>query len=302
MALLTSSSYKTSPSVLDNINESNDPNDWSIESLESMEGSLKKLSPNVFSGWQERYFRVADRGTVLVYWKKKPLKGVPEETPSGIINISSVMKIVPRSPLEFSLISTERDWVLMAPTAKEKELWMSVLSTLLSNIRKTKSEEDERNKELFTSILLQKANPGGVFSTANIVENLLNSKKKQHENENDSINKGSVSSNNDKISFLQQKGLYKPIKQSWNTQGEVVEGGGFLDNTLFGSLWCAPHTGGPPLRYYLLIVASTPIVPGKTNTHTPPNFINVNLPNDMKLDTLYLYPYDASNSPPPRLY
>eukprot|EP00919_Chromeraceae_sp_WS-2016_P025397 GHVR01060036.1.p1 GENE.GHVR01060036.1~~GHVR01060036.1.p1 ORF type:complete len:709 (+),score=215.55 GHVR01060036.1:134-2260(+) len=265
--------------------------EWPKGSPEAQEGYLKKLSPNVFSGWQERYFRVADKGNVLVYWKKKPIKGNIIDPPSGLINISSLRDIVTRSALEFTLISTERDWVLMSNTAKEKDQWVSALMKLLSNIRKTRTEEEERNKEKFSSVLLQQANLP-TSKTAVYVDSILNPKKKQIENE---ILRGVVTNINEKIEFIKLKGVYDALNAAWSNEPE-----GFLHNILFGGLRFSPQTIPitPARKFFFLLVSSRPISPGRATEPSPCNLYHVDLPYGMKKDTLYIFTPDATPDPP----
>jgi hypothetical protein len=39
----------------------------------SLEGPLKKKSPNSLIGYQKRYFAVRDDGKLLAYYRKKPV-------------------------------------------------------------------------------------------------------------------------------------------------------------------------------------------------------------------------------------
>lgn len=61
----------------------------------SLEGPLKKKSPNPLIGYQKRYFAVRDDGKLLAYYRKKPVSSTQSEAedPLGLISIDSVTSI-----------------------------------------------------------------------------------------------------------------------------------------------------------------------------------------------------------------
>lgn len=61
----------------------------------SLEGPLKKKSPNPIIGYQKRYFAVRDDGKLLAYYRKKPVISIQTESddPLGLISIDSITSI-----------------------------------------------------------------------------------------------------------------------------------------------------------------------------------------------------------------
>uniref|UniRef100_A0A0G4GI63 PH domain-containing protein n=1 Tax=Chromera velia CCMP2878 TaxID=1169474 RepID=A0A0G4GI63_9ALVE len=252
--------------------------------FETREGFLKKLSPNAFAGWQERYFKMTDSGSVLAYWKGKP-DGSKE--PQGLVSIGTVRDVVIRNAVEFALISTERDWILKASSAKEKDEWVAAIKYNLQKIRETRTVEDEEMKEEFTSILKKKAGGGGGVTTGvvSMVNNLVAINKKQETEQM----RADLNSSEEKRMFLAAKNLFGPLTEAWKGPSED----GFLENVLFGALMA--ETGGEggagtkSVKHWALLISSRPIVKGKAQQPLPCNLFDVNLPLGVVKDKLFLF-------------
>ncbi|KAK6589801.1 pleckstrin homology (PH) domain containing [Cryptosporidium xiaoi] len=176
-------------------------------------GYLKKWSPVIGRGWQNRYFSLLENDRTLVYWKKKPT--YKDEQPLGSINLKIVENIFADGPLGITLSTPQRDYQLRASTPTEKDKWMDAIILWTIKSRKYRSKTEDLKNFRFSNMLIESTQ-----SCLNyIFESFLKPYKKS------AIRAPEVGpetlSNSNKKKFLKDRGIYYVLYKAWLVSKEI---------------------------------------------------------------------------------
>lgn len=179
---------------------------------EYVSGYLKKWSPVIGRGWQNRYFALLEQDRTLVYWAKKP--SFRDEQPRGSINLKIVENVFADGPLGITLSTPHRDYQLRASNPTEKDKWMDAIILLTLKSRRYRSREDSKNFR-FSNMLIEATQSCLHY----IVESFLKPFKKSATR---AIEVGPETlSNSNKKKFLKDRGLYNVICKAWVVSREL---------------------------------------------------------------------------------
>ncbi|KAH8738989.1 pleckstrin domain containing protein [Cryptosporidium ryanae] len=176
-------------------------------------GYLKKWSPVIGRGWQNRYFSLLENDRTLVYWKRKPT--YKDEQPLGSINLKIVENIFADGPLGITLSTPQRDYQLRASTPTEKDKWMDAIILWTIKSRKYRSKTEDLKNFRFSNMLIESTQ-----SCLNyIFESFLKPYKKS------AIRAPEVGpetlSNSNKKKFLKDRGIYYVLYKAWLISKEI---------------------------------------------------------------------------------
>ncbi|KAH8581474.1 41 Kd oocyst wall [Cryptosporidium sp. chipmunk genotype I] len=180
---------------------------------EYVSGYLKKWSPVIGRGWQNRYFALLEQDRTLVYWAKKP--SFRDEQPRGSINLKIVENVFADGPLGITLSTPHRDYQLRASTPTEKDKWMDSIIFWTLKSRKYRSKAEDSKNFRFSNMLIEATQSCLHY----IVESFLKPFKKSATR---AIEVGPETlSNSNKRKFLKDRGLYNVICKAWMVSREL---------------------------------------------------------------------------------
>lgn len=247
--------------------------------MTDVSGFLKKLSPTIFVGFQERYMRVTDGGQCLAYYKNGPPPGAkdPIEDPRGIINLGAIYDIKILNGTDFSLISTERDYTLRAPSPSEKDKWLAALNLLIEKIRQKRSKEDEQNKEKFTNILQNMVNKP---STVDSITSAFTGVTRPNQKIDGTQNHVSVLKKVHRVDVVEQKKLKQALTKA---AGSLLQA---MNHVLTGSTVDVTDNNKKKL---LVLVSSIGVGTDNPYTYTLAGAWNDNSGNNIQLNHLHVF-------------
>ncbi|KAJ1610309.1 pleckstrin homology domain-containing protein [Cryptosporidium canis] len=180
---------------------------------EYVSGYLRKWSPVIGRGWQNRYFSLLEQDKTLVYWAKKP--SFKDEQPLGSINLKIVENVFADGPLGITLSTPHRDYQLRASTPTEKDKWMDAIILWTLKSRRYRSRAEDSKNFRFSNMLIEATQSCLHY----IVESFLKPFKKSATR---AIEVGPETlSNSNKKKFLKDRGLYNVICKAWMISREL---------------------------------------------------------------------------------
>ncbi|KAF7456950.1 PH domain-containing protein [Cryptosporidium felis] len=182
---------------------------------EYVSGYLKKWSPVIGRGWQNRYFALLEQDKSLVYWAKKP--SFRDEQPRGSINLKIVENVFADGPLGITLSTPNRDYQLKASSPTEKDKWMDAIILWTLKSRKYRSKAEDSKNFRFSNMLMEATQSCLHY----IVESFLKPYKKSATRAPE-VGPETLSNSNKK-KFLKDRGLYNVICKAWMISRDLKE-------------------------------------------------------------------------------
>ena len=120
------------------VKEVKEDEEVTYEEAKFYEGFLGKKSKNLISTWQKRYFHILE-GKVMIYSEKKDDNEI-----KGQFNLEQIS--FPESVDEriFKFRLEEREFILKAKTAKEKDKWIKVITLLKEKLLELRREQEDK--------------------------------------------------------------------------------------------------------------------------------------------------------------